>query len=248
MTLQDIFDQLKYGELSQISVGGNDQGVVDENNWGPLISHINLGLTALYKRFFLKEGRMTIKLLPNKSRYLLHSDYSVLSVRRPSDPKYILDTADDRFQDDILKVEEVMTDAGFTLFLNNAASPYSVFTPTAYSLRVPWAIVNQENGLPDELKTATLDIVYRANHPNITVPLGYFDPDLVEIELPASHLEPLLFYVASRVNNPMGMSEEFHAGNSWYARYEQSCLELEGKGLQIDQGIQHTRFERNGWV
>ena len=248
MTLQDIFDQLKYGELSQISIGGNDQGVLDENNWEPLIAHINLGLMALYKRFFLKEGRVTVKLLPDKTRYLLHSDYSVLSQRRPAEEKYILDTADNRFDDDILKVEEVMTDAGFTLFLNNAASPYSVFTPTTYSLRVPSVIVNQGNDLPDTLKTENLELVYRANHPKIVVPLGYFDPDRVEIELPASHLEALLFYVASRVSNPIGMTNEFHAGNSWFARYEQACLELENKNLQIDQGMQHTRFERNGWV
>lgn len=48
MNLQEVFDQLSVGELSMLSVGGNDQGVIDESNWDKVLPHINLGLTALY--------------------------------------------------------------------------------------------------------------------------------------------------------------------------------------------------------
>lgn len=42
-----------------------------------MLPAVNLGLTALYKRFLLKEGLITIDLLPNKYQYTLHSDYAI---------------------------------------------------------------------------------------------------------------------------------------------------------------------------
>ena len=62
MTLQDIFDALSAGELSQISIGGQAAGVINKENRAKLLPHINMGLTALFKRFRLKEGELTIQL------------------------------------------------------------------------------------------------------------------------------------------------------------------------------------------
>ena len=69
-----------------------------------------------------------------------------------------------------------------------------------------------------------------------------------EIELPYSHLEALLYFIASRVHNPIGMANEFHAGNSWAAKYEHECVRLEQLNLRVDQGEDNTNFCRNGWI
>ncbi len=66
--------------------------------------------------------------------------------------------------------------------------------------------------------------------------------------MPYSHLEPLLYYVASRINNPIGMANEFHAGNSYAAKYEKSCQELEMVNLRVDQGSQNTKLRQKGFV
>jgi len=68
------------------------------------------------------------------------------------------------------------------------------------------------------------------------------------VQLPDSHLEALLFFVASRVNNPIGMTNEFNAGNSYAAKFEAACQALEEQGLQVDQDSQNTRLHRGGWV
>ena len=237
MKLQDIFDQLSAGEFSQLSMGGAPAGVIDDSNYGRVLNHVNLGLTALFSRFTLKKGQLALSLQPGQTHYKLTSAYAV-NARRSKEPvRYILDTAADPFMDDVIKVEQVWTDQGVELGLNDANDPMAVSTPSALVLRVP-------EGLTFE----TLTVDYRATHPKLVVSMGYFDPTRIPVQLPQTHLEALLFYVASRVNNPIGMTGEFHAGNSYYARYEQACQWLEGKGLQVDQGGSNDRLRRNGWV
>lgn len=221
MKLVEIFSQLTYGELSNVSLGGVDLGEINESNYDRVLSHINLGLTALYKRFPLKEDRLVVPLEQGKFTYPLVGD--------------------------IHKVERVYTEAGYEFSLNDEASRYSITTPSASVLRVPPEIVANGADLESWLKTTSLEVVYRANHP-IIVQNGSFNAETYEVELPYSHLEPLLLFVASRVNNPIGMTNEFHAGNSYAAKYEQACQQLEQFNLRVDQGSQPDRIRRNGWV
>lgn len=238
MKLSEIFNQLTYGELSQIHLGGADTGVIDEANYPKILAHINLGLTALHTRFPLKEGRLKLQTRPGMVTYPLNSRFAVCNTRSREVIRTIQDTASDSFKDDIHKVERVYQNTQ-ELGLNDEANPLSCFTPSAHVLRVPTEVA--EEG-------ALLQVVYRANHVPIAVGLGLFDPARVEVDLPYSHLEPLLYFVASRVNNPMGMANEFHAGNSYSAKYEAACQQLELQNLRVDQGAQNTRLERSGWV
>jgi hypothetical protein len=237
MKLQEIFDQLGSGEFSQMSIGAQPAGVINEGNHGKIVNHVNLALTALFTRFNLKEGRLELALQDGQSLYKLHSSFAVNGRRTQEPVRYIIDTADERFEDDIIKVEKVLDDDEAEIPLNDASNKYSVTTPSTLTLRVP-----------SILETQGLTVVYRAAHPKIVMGLGYFDPTRVDVELPDTHLTALLFFVASRVNNPIGMTNEFHAGNSYYAKYEAACQDLEGKGLQVDLGQTNTRAQRNGWV
>lgn len=247
MKLQEIFDQLSSGEFSQLSIGGANQGVIDATNYSKVLGHVNLGLNALYRRFNLKGGRLVLALQPGLTTYKLNSAFAVNGVGSTEPVRYIKDTLGDPFTDDIIKVEQLLTATGKTLGLNDDANLYSVFTPSALTLRMPIELVTDYPSKPDDLKTATVTVVYRATIAKIVAGVG-FAPATVEVQLPDTHLEPLLYYVASRVTSPIGMSNEFHMGNSYYAKYEAACQGLEGKGLQIDQDSQNTRILRGGWV
>lgn len=222
MKVQEIFNQLSYGELSQLSVGGGDAGITAEN-YPKMVAHLNMGLTALYKRFTLKEGRVSVPLVPGTLVYALST-----------------------FASDILKVERVLTDDEYEFQLNDIANPYSLQLPTSTQLRVPVEIVESYAETPDYMKTENLLVIYRANHPKFDA--DDLDPEEDDVELPDSHLEALLYYIASRINNPIGMSNEFHAGNNYYAKYEKSCQELEALNLHTDKGSQSNRLSLNGWV
>jgi hypothetical protein len=223
MYLQEVFDQLSGSEFSQLSVGGADMGVIDPSNYSRILGHVNLGLTALFTRFTLKERSLTFALQAESDTYQLNLE-------------------------DLIKITKVLTDDEAELYLNQDGNEYSCFTPSLNVLKVPKAVVEQGADLPDDLKTTNLTVVYRANHPRLKVMAGILSPETLELELPYTHMVPLLYFVASRVHNPVGMNNEFHAGNSYYAKYEAACQELERQGVQVDQGGQNSRLGRGGWV
>tara|TARA_R110000823_G_scaffold311393_1_gene436860 strand:+ start:1781 stop:2521 length:741 start_codon:yes stop_codon:yes gene_type:complete len=246
MTLQEVFDQLTYGELAQLNIGGAGTGVINGTNYTRVLSHVSLGLTSLYKRFALKEGRLIVQLDPSISTYSLSGKFAATNTRSREPIKYLLDSAMQPFQDDLLKVEQVLTDLGFEMAVNDRSNPLSVMTPAATTLRVPLPVVLRSKDLPEQLKTETLEVVYRANHFKIAA--EDVDPEMVLLELPDAYQEALLYFVASRVNNPIGMSNEFDASSNYSVKYEQACQQLELQNLQVDQGSAGNKLYDRGWV
>ena len=250
MKLQEVFDQLTYGELSALSIGGGEAGVISPANYDRVLAHVNLGLTALYKRFPLKQGRFRIQLDTARTDYPLSSKYAVSSKtsKEPTANRFIKDTLAVPFKDDIHKVERVLGSTGWEYNLNMVDDKLSMLTPTATVLRVPQDILVPPDDLPDDMRTSTLDVVYRANHP-IIAPIGTdLEPDTVELELPYSHLEALLLFVAARAHTAVGMSDQGNTGNTYLQKYELECQEIENLGLRVDQASQTDRIRRNGWA
>lgn len=212
MKLSEVFDHLSYGEFSSISLGNMDgeHGITPENRHR-VIGHINLGLTELYKRFLLKEGRTQVYLVPGLRDYTVPAD-------------------------DILKIEQIFVD-GKEQPLNRAGDPGSVFTTSFNSLQVPPGVA-----------WPVLDVVYRADHPLLGAREASREPERVEVELPRTHLEALLYFVASRALNPMGSSEGYHDGNNYAQKFERACQVIEAGGYKIDVEQEKTRFDSRGFV
>lgn len=244
MRVQEVFNALQYGELSQLSIV-QESGAIDPAKYPALLSHLQLGLTALYKRFNLREGRMRLVLQPGQAVYPLTRQFAKSNRLSKQPVKYLEDLADP-YLDELLKLERVLTDGGHEMNINLERDPWSVTTPRTAVLRVPEALCNQGPDLPEVLKTAGLVLVYRANHPKIDV--EDFDVESTSIDLPDAYLDPLLYYIAARVHNPVGASNEGQVGISWTARYENACKELEAQNLDIDQAGENSRAQRNGWA
>lgn len=259
MTLQDLFDELTYGELSQLATGGrypddpdSDPEIPEKDRPG-IIRHINTALTAIYTRFRLHEKTVFVQLTPGKLSYVLDKQFVISNTSSGAPLKYLVDSEDDRFDNSLIKVEKVSvlrTALGFpedprrqyqVLDLNQPTNPYAIRTPSLKTLLVP-----EDFGLQTD-EPVKLKVDYRARHPTIDFDLAVAAPIAVEIELPATHLQALLFHVASRIMNPTGMVEEFHSGNSWYAKYEGECARLESEGVQIDNHGENTNFQRQGF-
>lgn len=250
MKLSQVFDQLTSGEMSQVFLGGREVGGVREEDYHQVGNHVLIGLTALYKRFNLKQNQLTVKLEPGKylypllQKYAVNDKYSVV----PAVKRHILDSPDALFRGDVIKVSKVETEDGCVLALNQEWDKRSIMTPEMESIRVPKEIVDQSSDLPDYMKTDTLVVTYQANHPNYVPRVGFYDPELTTVELPDTHLQALLYYVASRVHNPIGMGAEFNAGNNWFSRYELECKALENNGNYVDSFSQQDRIRRGGWA
>lgn len=248
MKLSYLFELLTQGELSQVFVGGTQSGEILEKSYRTMGNNVFLGLTALYKRFNLKFNSLDVQLMPGRYTYPLLQKYAVNDQYSKELVRFILDTPTDKFKGDVLKVWGVQTDAKNGLAMNDYIDGRAIETPALNVIRVPMDIVDGTGDLPDYFKTSKLNVTYVANHPQFVPTVGYFDPELTEIELPDSHVQALLYYVASRINNPIGMGAEFNAGNNWAARYEQECRRLEDDGNEVQRSGQIDVIRRGGWA
>ncbi len=236
MQVKDIFEMLSHGEFSQIKLGGED-GLIDPTNHKKILSHINLGLLVLYKRFALKNGTVQFKLLNKVTIYSLEED---------NDLQFISNPEEDDFNGGVLKISRVLTDSGRELHLNDNKQEWSCHTPTPTKLVVPKLMVTLGAELPDEYKTDSLIVDYVAKHPVLSNKSNI--PNLF-LELPETHIEPLLYYVAARVFTPLGLANnEGKDSNKYYAMFEAACQQLEVQNYEIDQVVTNTRASRNGWV
>lgn len=242
MTLQQIFDLLSHGELSQISLGGTNG--IDESNWERVLSAVNLGLTELHKRFPLRREHVLLQMQEGKIRYTLDRQYAVSNRESREAVKYLIDSAADPFLGRVLKIEKVFDAAGCELLLNRIGDVFdqantTVRTPTFNTLLLPLLLPVQQ-----------LTVEYRGNHPLLVKEQGYFNLSEVTVELPDTHLTALLYFVASRLFNPTGLSGNtaFHEGNNYEQKFEAECQRLEFEGYENSEQEENSRLRRNGWV
>ena len=168
-------------------------------------------------------------------------------MKERSDPEFIRDQAYAPFQDDIILITKVQTANELDLDLNVLGNPWSITTTKANVLEVPRRIVDKGVGVPDWLQTDRLLVTYRQGHPKILPGAGEYDGNRVEIDIPETHKQALLYFVASAVHNPIGMGQEFNAGNTYFAKYMAEVQTLKEDGMYIDQADQGTKFESKGF-
>jgi hypothetical protein len=248
MYLQEIFDQLSSGELVLSNLGE-----ITEEKWPRAVMHINLGLSDLFKRFFLREGRLTLELKPDRTVYPLDNKYAVANTKSKiaAEDRFILDSADEKYTNDVLKVERIITATGFEPPMDDTAQKYPFLaTDTApFTLRLHADVVAQASDLPEDLVGETLEVVYRARHPKIDALAAGFNPDRYEVKLPDSHLQALCYYVAGRVMGPAGMGQtEGVTSTNYWQRYEAECASLRDTGVSLARNDGLDKLRDRGFV
>ena len=123
MYLNELFDQLTYGELSQLEYGGVDNEGITQEDHKRILPHINLALTELHKRFLIREEEVTIRCYDHIETYVLDSKYAATNTESTEPYKYIHDTVFEPFVDNVLRIEKVFNEDGQELFLNET-DPY----------------------------------------------------------------------------------------------------------------------------
>lgn len=233
MYLQDIINQLIHGELTQTSFGNSGIDTLDASDIDKLITHTNLALTALHKRFNVRQKELFLQLYEEVEEYYLRPDFAVNSGS--SEPiKYIVDTPTNRFLGGVLKVEAVVDEAELELPINEGNNPDSIFTPALDILQIPYSDGDK-----------TYSVIYRANHESIA--LGS-DPSTTPITLNESYFEPLLLFIAARYHSTQPLLDGTNQGVMFMQKYEMACRRIEDFGLNVTETEEDTRLWRNGWV
>lgn len=238
MKLKQILQDLTYGELAGLKFGNllveEAENEPDPHQYERIISYINLGLTEIYKRFFLRSREIYIQEQDEVATYKLHSDYAASNTASaiPIEDRYIIDTADDPFLDDILKIEEVYDEEGNKMSLNDITDDDSAYTPAYNMVQIPYP--DAEN---------TFAVQYRAAHPRLDTSLST-DPDTVEVELPNSLYAALLQYVGYRAY----LRTNAEKSADFWQQFEKTVQHVDRLGLEVQGEPGDWRFDEHGWV
>lgn len=233
MQLATIFEALTYGELKQLSIGGADEDGIYPKHSDEVLAHLNMAMVSLYSKFPLQERELILRTNINQTKYLLTSANAI-----SQDPSgYIVDTVDDPFTDDILRINAVFDQMGHEVSINDEHTFNSIFLPTYNTVQIPYT-----TGLEDYY------FIYRVKPPKVEVPSGSTPSD-VEVAIPEILLEPLLTYISARAHNARGGDKGKQEGAFAMQQYEQMCKELEVRNVfnnSLTNG--NRKVELNGWA
>ena len=196
MLLSFIIDAVKYGEL---------QNVYTEEKLPQLISFINLGLIQIYSKLPIIEKQVTIQEYPQISLYKLSSMYARHNHLSKVKHKYILDTPDNPFTDDVLFITGICDENGFAIPLNDEHHRRSVFISSYDTIQIPNANENE-----------AVFVIYRAKPRCINPETKNLNQ---EIELPDYLLEALTSFIGFKAHQAIGSQESLAASQAFYQRF-----------------------------
>lgn len=251
MNLKDVYDQLAFGELSNVVFGKRiegDQGI-ENANLEKIFPHVKLGLTDLHKRFLLREESMLLDIVADQSTYMLTMDFSQANPKAKGSPQFIADT-DNPFTDNLFKVERVEATLHGKVYpvpLNMLDRADGIRTPQYNALTVPTSSVDA----PWLAETSQMKVYYRADHPVIRDFYANSSPLTTPLYLPPTHLWALCLFIASRAHNSIGIAgnTDFHEGNNYYSKYEVEIAKLKQGNYEIDTNTDGAvKFAQRGFV
>lgn len=248
MLLSDILEQLTAGELSQVAMGGYDSSIgMDECNYPRVIPHINLGLAELYKRFPINLEELTIIQQEDQKTYILDPKYAATNTESTEPIKYILDTPDNPFTRQPLRIESIFNEEGEETryteddkatqeYLQSDREKYwMAFTPKYNTIYLPY---------PEAGKLVFVS--YRSSPEKIeTLELN---PYTTEVDIPVALLEALLLFVAARVYSNLNSDNAVTEGNNYMQKFEMSCKEVSQSNLLNTYNNINNKLDVNQWV
>lgn len=233
MTLDDLYTDLSYGELSNLSMSGDNGGSIQEESQPKIVRAANEALVRLYSRFILKENDVLIELESHITNYHLVERFSKTQGDEDETYRYILDTSNEPFKADVLKILQVFGDHGVEVPLNDGESFNSVFTPQHNVLQVP-----------RPLQGRSLSILYQAAHEKLT------DGDnSQEIILPDVLHGALRAFIAYKVYSQINTQEATAKAQEHLNQFEAVCTEAIEKDL-VNTSVSQTnsKFHKRGFA
>ena len=242
MKVEELFRQLSYGELSNLSVGTDGSGAIQEDKYPQIIQHTNAALRRLFTRFPLREKDVMIEQVAHITNYHLRIRFAESYGADVSYP-YIKDLPEEPFVEDVVRILRVHDSTGRPLMLNDVGNPQSLFTPQPDVLQVP----NPHAGV-------ALGVVYQAYHAPLvdgqdgtsTTPEEVLNQ---EVEIPAFLEEALVAFIGYKVYSNMNGQENLVKSQELMATYEAACAEIEAMDLVNSTfHTSHSKLEQRGFI
>ena len=241
----EVLRDLSFGPLANLSIGGEGSGVVDPAAEFRFVSLTNTALLDLHGKFQLYTREVMIRKLDGRTLYPLmtsHGDAYVDGSNPGNEPeKFIIDTVESPFQEDVLKIitawgpPDPMFDPEepVELPIDDEGCENSIYLPATDIIQIPFG----EDG-------EVFSFTYQAKHPNI----GIGDNNQ-PIYLPDNLYEALECYIAHKIFASMNGEEHTRRAADLLVRYEMICGKVTEKDLaQESTSTTHTKLEDRGFV
>jgi len=218
MNLRQLIDHLVQNNLYQFNMAKNEQ-------FPAIINALNLELTQLYSRFPVLEKEVAFRRFPEISMYHLTRRYCRSNDESKELYKYILDTKDNPFLGDILKIENAYTESGQHIVLNDNNNPRAWFTPSFDTIQIPNTT---------DIDTRIAIIGYKAKP-------EYIDPNTTDFEkdiyIPSYLEEPMIYGVTMRVAERLPTQTGMQVVQMAQAKYKELCDNVDTLNLFHENNV-----------
>lgn len=233
LTLQELMNDLANGELSNLAMALT--GSIAEESHNKVILAINSALVDIYTRVNLLEREVLIESLDWQDTYYIRKEHARMDDT-PGFLKYIIDTPEDIFTGDLVKVIGVCNEEGVPLPINDPHAWASVFLKGFDTIQFTHPGEKQVFG-----------VQYQALHPKLVWSVeGYLNQKI--LINPALH-SVLRTKVASLILAPMGGQEHTVKAQFLDASYESSLLGLTNTGDVGDTTVTtNYKLEMKGFL
>ena len=204
MNLRQLIDHLVQNNLYQFNMAKNEQ-------FPAIINAINLELTQLYSRYPVLEKDVAFRRFPEISLYHLTRRYCRSNDESKELYKYILDTHDNPFLGDVLKIENAYTESGQHIVLNDNNNPRAWFTPSFDTIQIPNTT---------DIDTRIAIIGYKAKPEHIDPNTTDFEKD---IYIPSYLEEPMIYGITMRVAERLPTQTGMQVVQMAQAKYKELC-------------------------
>ena len=218
MNLRQLIDHLVQNNLYQFNMAKNEQ-------FPAIINALNLELTQLYSRFPVLEKDVAFRRFPEISIYHLTRRYCRSNDESKELYKYILDTHDNPFLGDVLKIENAYTESGQHIVLNDNNNPRAWFTPSFDTIQIPNTT---------DVNTRIAVIGYKAKPEHIDPNTTDFEKD---IYIPSYLEEPMIYGITMRVAERLPTQTGMQVVQMAQAKYKELCDNVDTLNLFHENNV-----------
>lgn len=218
MNLRQLIDHLVQNNLYQFNMAKNEQ-------FPAIINALNLELTQLYSRYPVLEKDVAFRRFPEISIYHLTRRYCRSNDESKELYKYILDTKDNPFLGDILKIENAYTESGQHIVLNDNNNPRAWFTPSFDTIQIPNTT---------DIDTRIAIIGYKAKPEHIDPNTTDFEKD---IYIPSYLEEPMIYGITMRVAERLPTQTGMQVVQMAQAKYKELCDNVDTLNLFHENNV-----------
>lgn len=218
MNLRQLIDHLVQNNLYQFNMAKNEQ-------FPAIINALNLELTQLYSRYPVLEKDVAFRRFPEISLYHLTRRYCRSNDESKELYKYILDTRDNPFLGDVLKIENAYTESGQHIVLNDNNNPRAWFTPSFDTIQIPNTT---------DIDTRIAVIGYKAKPEHIDPNTTDFEKD---IYIPSYLEEPMIYGITMRVAERLPTQTGMQVVQMAQAKYKELCDNVDTLNLFHENNV-----------